>query len=272
MAASALADAAPEPGGRLRLRPRGHLESVDRGSTAQAIADGDPDPNPGAEVAIVSWPSDDLRRLDRRPREPTRCTIMNTWGVGRGRRQRRPGRALRHGPRQHGARPDLPVRGHGLHRPVPRARRGRRHRQQRHAAEGQGRRPRRRAPGRARRRSTTSPSRAAIRIGRSRTPSNAGLVVLLLGGAALVLALFLRTWWERGRDARGALIDDSVLLPAPPPGLTPALATVLRTTASTARASPRRSSTSGIAGSYVPGGRRRTGSASTSTWWSRRSR
>jgi uncharacterized membrane protein YgcG len=43
-----------------------------------------------------------------------------------------------------------------------------------------------------------------------------------------VLALFLRTWWRRGRDARTPLIDDSVLLPAPPPNLTPALATVLR--------------------------------------------
>ncbi|HEY2887756.1 MAG TPA: hypothetical protein VGJ17_04015, partial [Candidatus Limnocylindrales bacterium] len=43
-----------------------------------------------------------------------------------------------------------------------------------------------------------------------------------------VLALFLRTWWQRGRDARTPLIDDSVLLPAPPPTLTPALATILR--------------------------------------------
>jgi len=46
--------------------------------------------------------------------------------------------------------------------------------------------------------------------------------------AVVVLRLFLRTWWRRGRDARTPLIDDSVLLPAPPPGLTPALATVLR--------------------------------------------
>jgi uncharacterized membrane protein YgcG len=53
-------------------------------------------------------------------------------------------------------------------------------------------------------------------------------VIALLGGAGLVLLLFLRTWWVRGRDARVVLIDDSVLLPGPPPGLTPALATVLR--------------------------------------------
>jgi uncharacterized membrane protein YgcG len=54
-----------------------------------------------------------------------------------------------------------------------------------------------------------------------------GAVLAALIGL-LVLALFLRTWWRRGRDARTPLIDDSVLLPAPPPGLTPALATVLR--------------------------------------------
>ena len=57
---------------------------------------------------------------------------------------------------------------------------------------------------------------------------NAMLVILVLGIAALVLGLFLRTWWERGRDATVPLIDDSVLLPDPPPGLTPAIATVLR--------------------------------------------
>ena len=51
---------------------------------------------------------------------------------------------------------------------------------------------------------------------------------IVLGAGALVLLLFLRTWWERGRDAEVPLIDDSVLLPTPPPGLTPALATVLR--------------------------------------------
>jgi len=66
-------------------------------------------------------------------------------------------------------------------------------------------------------------------------PGRAGqalfLVVLgaiVLGLGLLVLAAFLRTWWERGRDAEVPLIDDSVLMPVPPPGLTPALATVLR--------------------------------------------
>jgi uncharacterized membrane protein YgcG len=66
-------------------------------------------------------------------------------------------------------------------------------------------------------------------------PDRAGTALLhalvgavIVGGAVLVLALFMRTWWLRGRDARIPTIDDSVLLPAPPPGLTPAMATVLR--------------------------------------------
>jgi len=54
------------------------------------------------------------------------------------------------------------------------------------------------------------------------------LSILIAGIALLVLGWFLRTWWLRGRDARMPTIDDSVLLPAPPPNLTPALATVLR--------------------------------------------
>jgi uncharacterized membrane protein YgcG len=57
---------------------------------------------------------------------------------------------------------------------------------------------------------------------------NALLVALVLGMGLLVFGLFLRTWWERGRDVEVPLIDDSVLLPVPPPGLTPALATALR--------------------------------------------
>lgn len=57
---------------------------------------------------------------------------------------------------------------------------------------------------------------------------NAILAAAVLGAGVLVLLLFLRTWWESGRDAEVPLIDDSVLLPVPPPGLTPALATVLR--------------------------------------------
>ena len=54
------------------------------------------------------------------------------------------------------------------------------------------------------------------------------LGAIVLGFGLLVFGAFLRTWWERGRDAEVPLIDDSVLMPVPPPGLTPALATVLR--------------------------------------------
>jgi len=58
------------------------------------------------------------------------------------------------------------------------------------------------------------------------------MLALVAGGVAAIAVLgllaFLRMWWTRGRDARVVLIDDSVLLPAPPPNLTPALATVLR--------------------------------------------
>lgn len=57
---------------------------------------------------------------------------------------------------------------------------------------------------------------------------NGLLIALVLGSGLLAFALFVRTWWERGRDAEVPLIDESVLLPTPPPGLTPALATVLR--------------------------------------------
>ncbi len=66
-------------------------------------------------------------------------------------------------------------------------------------------------------------------------PDRAGTALLhalvtsaIVVAALFVLGLFLRTWWRRGRDARIPTIDDSVLLPAPPSGLTPALATVLR--------------------------------------------
>lgn len=61
-----------------------------------------------------------------------------------------------------------------------------------------------------------------------RATFNAILAAIVLGAGVLAFVLFLRTWWERGRDAEVPLIDDSVLLPTPPPGLTPALATVLR--------------------------------------------
>ncbi len=61
-----------------------------------------------------------------------------------------------------------------------------------------------------------------------RTLLHSLIVGLLVGGALLILGAFIRTWWRRGRDARIPTIDDSVLLPAPPPELTPALAAVLR--------------------------------------------
>lgn len=54
------------------------------------------------------------------------------------------------------------------------------------------------------------------------------LFAVALGIGLLGFGLFLRTWWSSGRDAEVPLIDDSVLMPGPPPGLTPALATVLR--------------------------------------------
>jgi uncharacterized membrane protein YgcG len=66
-------------------------------------------------------------------------------------------------------------------------------------------------------------------------PERAFLVALRYGGAILalviglaVVGLFVRAWWRQGRDAEIPLIDDSVLLPEPPRGLTPALATVLQ--------------------------------------------
>ena len=62
----------------------------------------------------------------------------------------------------------------------------------------------------------------------TKTLVNAILAAIVLGGGLLVFLLFMRDWWQRGRDAEVPLIDDSVLLPSPPPGMTPALATVLR--------------------------------------------
>jgi uncharacterized membrane protein YgcG len=57
---------------------------------------------------------------------------------------------------------------------------------------------------------------------------NTILTVLVGGVGVLLFMLFLREWWEHGRDAEVPLVDDSVLMPTPPPGLTPALATALR--------------------------------------------
>ncbi len=42
-----------------------------------------------------------------------------------------------------------------------------------------------------------------------------------------ILAFMIAMWWRDGRDPPIPLIDDSVLLPAPPPGLTPSMAALL---------------------------------------------
>ncbi len=52
------------------------------------------------------------------------------------------------------------------------------------------------------------------------------IVIALVNG--LVLAVMLAIWWRDGRDPPIPLIDNSVLLPAPPPGLTPPMAALLR--------------------------------------------
>jgi uncharacterized membrane protein YgcG len=52
------------------------------------------------------------------------------------------------------------------------------------------------------------------------------IVALVLNG--LVVLWVIRSWWRDGRDAPVPLIDDSVLLPAPPPGMTPSMAALLR--------------------------------------------
>ena len=52
--------------------------------------------------------------------------------------------------------------------------------------------------------------------------------LLVLAVNALLLAVIVGIWWRDGRDPPIPLIDDSVLLPAPPPGLTPTMAALLR--------------------------------------------
>ncbi|HTK44769.1 MAG TPA: TPM domain-containing protein [Patescibacteria group bacterium] len=54
------------------------------------------------------------------------------------------------------------------------------------------------------------------------------VAIVALAGGLFVFGMFVRRWWLSGRDAPVPLIDDSVLLPAPPKGLTPALATALQ--------------------------------------------
>ncbi len=60
------------------------------------------------------------------------------------------------------------------------------------------------------------------------------IIVLLLDGA--ILLFMVAAWWRDGRDPPVPLIDDSVLLPAPPPGLTPSMAALLRDGAATGSA------------------------------------
>lgn len=51
---------------------------------------------------------------------------------------------------------------------------------------------------------------------------------LLVGADVAILLFLLALWWRDGRDPPIPRIDDSVLLPAPPPGLTPSMASLLR--------------------------------------------
>ena len=51
--------------------------------------------------------------------------------------------------------------------------------------------------------------------------------ILVLVANALLLVVIFGVWWRDGRDPPIPLIDDSVLLPAPPPGLTPSMAALL---------------------------------------------
>jgi len=190
-------------------------------STAVAIRD-----RTGAELAIVSWPSDDSDVSTGTARADA-ITIMDTWGVGRA--GVNDGLVvlfdMDSGSRKHGQ--IYLYAGSGFldrylnedeasavvnDTMLPRAVDGDLDaalldglRRIDHAAQPNG-----------------NPDRGTQAL------INALLAALIVGVGAVVFGLFLRTWWERGRDARVVLIDDSVLLPDPPPGLTPALATVLR--------------------------------------------
>jgi uncharacterized membrane protein YgcG len=196
--------------------------TIDRAqSIAQAIRE-----RTQAQLAIVSWPSDDpdvsteTARLDA-------ITIMNTWGVGRA--QVNDGLVvlfdMDEGSKQHGQIYVYAGRGYleqYLNEDeaativnevmLPKAKDG-----DLDAAllDGLARVDHLTQPG-------GNPDRGL------QTILNALLAAAVIGFAALVLGMFLQTWWGRGRDARVPLIDDSVLLPGPPPGLTPAIATVLR--------------------------------------------
>lgn len=60
--------------------------------------------------------------------------------------------------------------------------------------------------------------------------------VLLVVIDAGILALMFALWWRDGRDPPIPTIDDSVLLPAPPTGMTPSMAALLRDGVATERA------------------------------------
>jgi uncharacterized membrane protein YgcG len=62
----------------------------------------------------------------------------------------------------------------------------------------------------------------------------AAVVVVLVSG--LLVVVVLGVWWRDGRDPPIPLIDDSVLLPAPPPGLTPSMAALLHDAVTTKNA------------------------------------
>lgn len=194
-------------------------------ANAQAVADAIRT-RTQAQLAIVSWPSEDFDVSTETARADA-ITIMNTWGVGRA--GVNDGLVvlfdMDNGSRNHGqiylyagkGFVDLYLNPDEAKRVVneamlPLAREGR--------LDG------------ALLAGLERVDRAAQPGG---NPGRAGEALLLLvlgalvlGGGLLVLGLFLKTWWERGRDAVVPLIDDSVLMPVPPPGLTPALATALR--------------------------------------------
>jgi uncharacterized membrane protein YgcG len=179
-----------------------------------------------AEIAIVAWPSEDFDVSTETAREDA-ITIMNTWGVGRA--GINDGLVvlfdMDNGSTNHGQIYLYAGRGFEdryLNRDeisvvvneamLPRAREGdidgallAGMERVDHAAQVNG-----------------NPDRAGQAL------LMLVLAALVLGGGVLVLLAFLRTWWQEGRDAEVPLIDDSVLMPVPPPGLTPALATVLR--------------------------------------------
>jgi uncharacterized membrane protein YgcG len=183
----------------------------------------------GAEMAIVSWPSD-LGSISPATAIADGRTIMDTWGVGRA-----------------GVNDgivvlfdmDTSLRSGGRHGQVT-------------IVTGAGFRDQYLSEGEAKTiidEAMVPPAKAgdmsgALTAGLERidaavvpggNPAHGQAAVLQLlaalvvgGGAIALLAAFALTWWRRGRDGAIPLIDDSVLLPAPPPGLTPALATVLR--------------------------------------------